>query len=738
MNEAIVIDLLDDDSPPLPPPSAKKADIMTISLLDDSMNVFSVSKRDLPQQSPHYFDLVHIHGALEQIVTESMFVTTCEWQYVHAQNYRTPRITFTSRAFPGRSYLFQLEFSELGFPSSAPKIRPLFCMPGREFCLISAHPALTANLWSPSTNLFELFMSILRHLERLTFDSGAAPIMGGSFEEGDTLEQAAAELYEHYQFALKDQGYKALDQLFEKLIPADLCVCLGSVGGSDMMRGYKPGAGTGYSSSHPNQHGGYQNNKAAMKAAAAASSASRESKTEALMDRIQSLLVTGVPLPPSSRPFNCSPTVRNARNWLMQSPLPDLLALLLKECSMEEMYRRPQLVGEIASVALRLELLLSSTTQDQEMQDPVRAAQATELLRTGVYGRIAQCEARNLFEGGGKNGLKWLKELKQRPSGLYSVAFTIAQEEQRSGGSAAPGQQPAATGGRAPTGRVIHVSGLETKHLMYTGAVEKCPRPWLKELAVIEENLPEEVTLFVSEEHPNYCMALLAITSNADCPYYGGCFLFHLCLPARYPQVPPKVLLHTTGEGSVRFNPNLYNCGKVCLSLLGTWPGEPWNPKESNITQVIKSILYLIFVEEPYYNEPGFPRPSNGQPNPASLQYNLSVMLHTERFAIQYHLQQPDSRYGPDIVLQTIKGVYRERWHNEIRPKLLALHENSKSGIAAAHRQQLARGVTDIDKLVPVPAAVQVIDEGQQQGKRGAAETSTQPPAKRQKWLGVF
>ena len=32
--------------------------------------------------------------------------------------------------------------------------------------------------------------------------------------------------------------------------------------------------------------------------------------------------------------------------------------------------------------------------------------------------------------------------------------------------------------------------------------------------------------------------------------------------------------LRTTGGGTVRFNPNLYNSGKVCLSLLGTWPGR--------------------------------------------------------------------------------------------------------------------------------------------------------------------
>lgn len=50
--------------------------------------------------------------------------------------------------------------------------------------------------------------------------------------------------------------------------------------------------------------------------------------------------------------------------------------------------------------------------------------------------------------------------------------------------------------------------------------------------------------------------------------------------------------LITTGNGAVRFNPNLYACGKVCLSLLGTWRGsasENWDPKLSTILQVLLS-----------------------------------------------------------------------------------------------------------------------------------------------------
>ena len=44
-----------------------------------------------------------------------------------------------------------------------------------------------------------------------------------------------------------------------------------------------------------------------------------------------------------------------------------------------------------------------------------------------------------------------------------------------------------------------------------------------------------------------------------------------------------------TGGGTVRFNPNLYNCGKVCLSLLGTWSGgkgEGWDMNSSTALQV--------------------------------------------------------------------------------------------------------------------------------------------------------
>ena len=56
----------------------------------------------------------------------------------------------------------------------------------------------------------------------------------------------------------------------------------------------------------------------------------------------------------------------------------------------------------------------------------------------------------------------------------------------------------------------------------------------------------------------------------------------------------------------MRFGPNLYACGKVCLSLLGTWEGPKWNPKKSSIFQVLVSIQSLMLgIEHPYFLEPG-------------------------------------------------------------------------------------------------------------------------------------
>lgn len=81
----------------------------------------------------------------------------------------------------------------------------------------------------------------------------------------------------------------------------------------------------------------------------------------------------------------------------------------------------------------------------------------------------------------------------------------------------------------------------------------------------------------------------MLITGPAETPYANGCFEFDVYFPPDYPNSPMLINLETTGRHTVRFNPNLYNDGKVCLSVLNTWHGRPeekWNAHTSSFLQV--------------------------------------------------------------------------------------------------------------------------------------------------------
>lgn len=92
------------------------------------------------------------------------------------------------------------------------------------------------------------------------------------------------------------------------------------------------------------------------------------------------------------------------------------------------------------------------------------------------------------------------------------------------------------------------------------------------------------------------------IIGPPDTPYENGYYLFKLTFPQNYPHSPPKVK-YFTNDGSTRFNPNLYKCGKVCLSILNTWRGDQWSACQS-ISSVLLA-LCTVFNDKPLLNEPG-------------------------------------------------------------------------------------------------------------------------------------
>tara|TARA_Y100000816_G_scaffold208638_1_gene154437 strand:+ start:91 stop:822 length:732 start_codon:yes stop_codon:yes gene_type:complete len=92
------------------------------------------------------------------------------------------------------------------------------------------------------------------------------------------------------------------------------------------------------------------------------------------------------------------------------------------------------------------------------------------------------------------------------------------------------------------------------------------------------------------------------ILGNNETPYCYGNYLFKFTFPDNYPYEPPK-LKFLTSDGSMRFHPNLYINGQVCLSIINTWNGEGWTSC-NNINSILL-ILISIFDKNSLTFEPG-------------------------------------------------------------------------------------------------------------------------------------
>ncbi|KAK9419143.1 hypothetical protein SUNI508_01120 [Seiridium unicorne] len=150
----------------------------------------------------------------------------------------------------------------------------------------------------------------------------------------------------------------------------------------------------------------------------------------------------------------------------------------------------------------------------------------------------------------------------------------------------------------------------------------------ITEVTNLRTSLPEGI--FVRHGSSRLDVIKVLIIGPRGTPYEYGFFEFDLFCPLEYPAVPPSVQFKTTGGGKIRFNPNLYENGKVCLSLLGTWQGEPWQPGKSTLLQLLVSIQSMILCENPYYNEPGFENQANQAHNTAYNNKTRASTIHRE------------------------------------------------------------------------------------------------------------
>lgn len=188
----------------------------------------------------------------------------------------------------------------------------------------------------------------------------------------------------------------------------------------------------------------------------------------------------------------------------------------------------------------------------------------------------------------------------------------------------------------------------------------KTQKDWSKKIqqewTILEQNLPDSIFVRAYEERMDLMRAV--IIGPAGTPYHDGLFFFDIYFPSDYPAVPPRVHYHS---GGLRLNPNLYACGKVCLSLLNTWSGnknEKWTPGKSTMLQVLVSIQGLVLNAKPYFNEPGYER-SAGKPDGErkSAAYNEDTFLLSCK-TMMYTLRRPPKHFEDFVA-----GHFRERAH---------------------------------------------------------------------------
>lgn len=200
-------------------------------------------------------------------------------------------------------------------------------------------------------------------------------------------------------------------------------------------------------------------------------------------------------------------------------------------------------------------------------------------------------------------------------------------------------------------------------------------------------------SIFVRVDEVNISVMRALITGPPDTPYDNGCFIFDICMPQDYPTTPPGV--HFRNTGGKRFNPNLYEEGKVCLSILNTYVGpradtsEKWN-KTSTLGQVLISIQGQILIENPFFNEPGYENQMGTDSGKRQdREYNNRVRLYTMEHAMLNLLKSPNTYPQFSEVIKTHFRLKRdaiikmcEKWVNDADEYVKELEAVAKSTVS--------------------------------------------------------
>ena len=173
---------------------------------------------------------------------------------------------------------------------------------------------------------------------------------------------------------------------------------------------------------------------------------------------------------------------------------------------------------------------------------------------------------------------------------------------------------------------------------------------------------------------------MIVMIRGQEGPYEFCQFLFHIRFSDDYPMTPP-IIKFCSSDGKTRLNPNLYIEGKVCLSILGTWQGDPWT-SVMTIKTIILSIMALVMTGEPLKNEPGL----ESSPAENILKYNQIVEYGSLHILVN-QISHPSEMFAP--ILKNMKAQFIQDYSVLIEKvdRLIQSDNNQKTVKISYHSQ---------------------------------------------------
>jgi len=201
----------------------------------------------------------------------------------------------------------------------------------------------------------------------------------------------------------------------------------------------------------------------------------------------------------------------------------------------------------------------------------------------------------------------------------------------------------------------------------------------LKDVRALIKHPLTENGIYYSHDETDMMRGYALIVGPSETPYFGGFYFFKFDFLSDYPFSPPKVT-YMTNDGRTRFNPNLYTCGKVCVSILNTWTGDKWSACQT-ISSVLLTLCSLLNAA-PLENEPGHTRNSRD-----FMPYQKSIEYSNINFAVCDLINKENNKipHPFEIFYPIMKTVFLTNYDKLLEIVESKQHHNEKNVVVSIY-----------------------------------------------------